>query len=98
MKKKTAFRIAAELINNGYSQGCCGAIEHCNPFDFHVLLMRAYFIRFFEPTFKEMIKYKVEPLYWMASPYQSIEQDTNDRILALLICEQVWEQEQNLNK
>lgn len=88
MKNKTPFRIAAERFadRTNKSFGCCQELDNHDEYG----SASDYFNRMFRPTDKEGVEYQVYWWYWMESNKQSSQQNRNDRILALLFCEQLW--------
>lgn len=95
MKNKTPFRIAAEkYFKRDYrSVGCCFQLRNSTEF-FLALECELFFKRTFEPTHGERVQFETGFLWWMESYKQTPEQNRNDRILALLFCEQLWLDEQ----
>lgn len=93
MRKTNIYYRAAELLAEGdpFDRiGCCTAIWCAVKYKYSSEeLSDDDFDDIFYPNELEMEEYKCEPVWWMYSHDRTLEQNHNDRILALLLMAEI---------
>lgn len=98
MKKPTPFRVAAQRFAEGRNvkRGACEEISMIVTANDMCSCKEEKFFRYYlSPNSDDIQEYCTPADFWFETFYGIPDDATPDRILALLICEQVWIQEEN---